>query len=252
VPAGVQRRRGRSGPPHPNAAGAGAIGLGPRQPRYATTVSVEVEGAVQDPTTAHFGFGLVPQGFCWAFPRHGGFSIGLGHFIGRPLEEAAALEEADAVLNRLLPSLGFAAGDGKRCQGRLRVWDGHHPLHGDGIVVAGDAASLCDPFLAEGLRPALLSGCSAADTMHRWLNGDGNALAGYSAAMRQQWGDSMAWGRRIAQVWHQATHGSPADRPDSLRRDGLWRHRPAGHPPAAVPARLEPRPVVQILVQSLS
>ncbi len=182
---------------------AAALGLGPRQPRYATTVSVEVEGAVQDPATAHFGFGLVPQGFCWAFPRHGGFSIGLGHFIGRPLEEAAALEEADAVLNRLLPSLGFAAGDGKRCQGRLRVWDGHHPLHGDGIVVAGDAASLCDPFLAEGLRPALLSGCSAADTMNRWLNGDGNALAGYSAAMRQQWGDSMAWGRRIAQVFYR-------------------------------------------------
>jgi geranylgeranyl reductase family protein len=182
---------------------AAALGLGPRQPRYATTVSVEVEGTVQNPGTAHFGFGLVPQGFCWAFPREGGFSIGLGHFIGRPLEETAALEEADAVLNRLLPSLGFAAGSGERCQGRLRVWDGHHPLHGDGIVVAGDAASLCDPFLAEGLRPALLSGCRAAEAMQRWLNGDQMALAGYSTAMRQQWGESMAWGRRIAQVFYR-------------------------------------------------
>jgi flavin-dependent dehydrogenase len=182
---------------------AAALGLGPRHPRYATTVSVEVEGMVQDPATAHFGFGLVPQGFCWAFPRHGGFSIGLGHFIGRPLEEAAALEEADAILNRLLPSLGFPAGSGERCQGRLRVWDGHHPLHGDGIVVAGDAASLCDPFLAEGLRPALLSGCRAAEAVHRWLSGDSKALAGYSAAMRQQWGESMAWGRRIAQVFYR-------------------------------------------------
>lgn len=182
---------------------AAALGLGPRQPRYATTVSVEVEGTVQDPTTAHFGFGLVPQGFCWAFPRHGGFSIGLGHFIGRPLEEVAALEEADAVLNRLLPSLGLAAGSGERSQGRLRVWDGHYPLHGNGIVVAGDAASLCDPFLAEGLRPALFSGCRAAEATHHWLSGDGSALAGYSAAMRKEWGDSMAWGRRIAQVFYR-------------------------------------------------
>jgi geranylgeranyl reductase family protein len=182
---------------------AAALGLGPRQPRYASTVSVEVEGTVRDPATAHFGFGLVPQGFCWAFPRNGGFSIGLGHFIGRPLAEAAALHEADDVLNRLLPSLGFAAGEGQRCQGRLRVWDGHHPLHGDGILVAGDAASLCDPFLAEGLRPALLSGCRSAEAMHRWLNGETDALAGYSGAMRQQWGDSMAWGRRIAQVFYR-------------------------------------------------
>ena len=182
---------------------AAALGLGPRQPRYATTVSVEVEGRVQDPATAHFGFGLVPQGFCWAFPRQGGYSIGLGHFIGRPLEEAAALEEADAVLNRLLPSLGFAAGSGERCQGRLRVWDGHHPLHGHGIVVAGDAASLCDPFLAEGLRPALLSGCRAAEACHRWLGGESAALADYSATMRRQWGESMAWGRRIAQVFYR-------------------------------------------------
>jgi geranylgeranyl reductase family protein len=182
---------------------AASLGLGPRQPRYATTVSVEVEGAVEDPATAHFGFGLVPQGFCWAFPRLGGFSIGLGHFIGRPLDEAAALEEADDVLNRLLPSLGFPAGSGERRQGRLRVWEGHHPLHGDGIVVAGDAASLCDPFLAEGLRPALLSGCRAAEALHGWLDGDANALEGYSATMRQRWGDSMAWGRRIAQVFYR-------------------------------------------------
>ncbi|MFO0105511.1 MAG: NAD(P)/FAD-dependent oxidoreductase, partial [Cyanobium sp.] len=88
-------------------------------------------------------------------------------------------------------------------RGRLRDWAGHPPLHGKGIVVAGDAASLCDPFLAEGLRPALLSGCRAAEATHRWLAGDDEALGGYSATMRQQWGESMAWGRRIAQVFYR-------------------------------------------------
>jgi geranylgeranyl reductase family protein len=176
---------------------AGPLGLGPRQPRYASTVSVEVDGPVADSAAARFDFGLVRHGFCWAFPRQGGYSIGLGTFIGR--EDLAA----EAVLARLLPSLGFPAEAGVRTTGRLRIWDGHHPLHGDGLVIAGDAASLCDPFLAEGLRPALLSGCRAATAVDHWLGGEALALEGYTATMRQEWGESMAWGRRIAQVFYR-------------------------------------------------
>jgi geranylgeranyl reductase family protein len=176
---------------------AAPLGLGPRQPRFAATVSVEVEGPVRDAAAARFDFGLVRHGFCWAFPRQGGYSIGLGSFVGR---EGL---DAEAVLARLLPSLGFAPEAGVRSQGQLRLWDGHHPLHGAGVVVAGDAASLCDPFLAEGLRPALLSGCEAAMAVDRWLHGDAGALAAYTAAMRRSWGESMAWGRRIAQVFYR-------------------------------------------------
>jgi len=121
----------------------------------------------------------------------------VGTFIGR---EAT---DADGVLAQLLPSLGLPAGAGERFSSPLRVWDGHHPLHAPGVVVVGDAASLCDPFLAEGLRPALLSGVRAAEALDRHLGGEAEALAGYTAAMREQWGDSMAWGRRIAQVFYR-------------------------------------------------
>jgi len=176
---------------------ATALGLGPERPRYAATVSVEVEGAVSDPDTARFDFGLVHHGFCWAFPRRGGTSIGVGTFIGQ--QEA----DSQAVLAALLPNLGLAADAGERRHGRLRIWNGHHPLHGDGLVVVGDAASLCDPFLAEGLRPSLMSGCQAATAVDRWLGGDGAALASYTATMRGDWGDSMAWGKRIAQVFYR-------------------------------------------------
>jgi geranylgeranyl reductase family protein len=177
---------------------AGACGLGPARPRFADTVSVELDCEPGEPSTAFFDFGLVRHGFCWAFPRQGGYSIGLGTFIGR---EPA---DADAVLNRLLPSLGMPADAGVRRAGRLRVWEGHHPLHrNDGLAVAGDAASLCDPFLAEGLRPSLLSGCRAAEAMDGWMDGDGQALAAYTARMRAEWGESMAWGKRIAQVFYR-------------------------------------------------
>ncbi|MEB3199361.1 MAG: NAD(P)/FAD-dependent oxidoreductase [Synechococcaceae cyanobacterium] len=176
---------------------AAGLGLGPPRPRFASTLSVEAEGAVHDGDMARFDFGLVHHGFCWAFPRRGGWSIGVGTFIGQ--QEA----DTDAVLAALLPSLGVDPSSVQARPSRLRLWDGHHPLHGDGLVAVGDAASLCDPFLAEGLRPSLLSGCRAADAVDAWLSGEREALAGYSQTMRREWGDSMAWGRRIAQVFYR-------------------------------------------------
>ena len=107
------------------------------------------------------------------------------------------------MLSALLPSLGLPESAGERRHGQLRLWNGHHPLHGPGLVAVGDAASLCDPFLAEGLRPSLLSGCEAAAALDRWLDGDGPALEQYSLRMREAWGDSMAWGKRIAQVFYR-------------------------------------------------
>jgi geranylgeranyl reductase family protein len=173
------------------------LGLGATRPRFASTVAVELDAPVDEPDTARFDFGLVHHGFCWAFPRQNGYSIGVGSFIGR---EAA---DPELVLQRLLPDLGQPSDAGRRQLSVLRIWDGHHRLHGDGVVVVGDAASLCDPFLAEGIRPALLSGSLAAHRLGDWLDGDGQALASYSAQMRRDWGESMAWGRRIAQVFYR-------------------------------------------------
>jgi flavin-dependent dehydrogenase len=185
---------------------AAELGLANPRPRFASAVAVDVDAVVQEPNTARFEFGLVRHGFCWAFPRQGGYSIGVGSFIGNNDVDA------EAVLAQLLPSLGLPPDAGVRMQSPLRVWDGHHPLHqAGGAVAVGDAASLCDPFLAEGLRPALLSGVRSAEALDRFLvhsrSGEQRqaelALQTYSQTMRQQWGESMAWGRRIAQVFYR-------------------------------------------------
>ncbi|MCP9849322.1 geranylgeranyl reductase family protein [Cyanobium sp. Morenito 9A2] len=176
---------------------AAPLGLGPARPRFAQAVALDVEGEQLEPDTARFEFGLVRHGFCWAFPRLGGTSIGVGSFIGRePLQAKPALE-------RLLPTLGLNADAHNLRPAPLRIWDGHHALHGPGALAVGDAASLADPFLAEGLRPALLSATRAAEALDHWLGGEERALEGYSATMRREWGDSMAWGRRIAQVFYR-------------------------------------------------
>ena len=176
----------------------GQFGLGPRDLHLASTLSVRLEGlGTLHPGVARFEFGLVHHGFAWAFPLRGGINVGVGTFIGRnPMD-------AETVLNALLPDLGFPADAGLRQQAALRVWNGHSPLHGNGMVAVGDAASLCDPFLAEGLRPALMSGCEAATCLDRWLRNDVPSLSEYTMVMRRRWGDSMAWGRRIAQVFYR-------------------------------------------------
>ena len=174
------------------------VGVGPSSLHMASTLSVRLEGlGTLAPGTARFEFGLVHHGFAWAFPLADGINVGVGTFIGRDVTDS------ETILNALLPDLGFAADAGLRQQANLRVWNGHSPLHADGVVAVGDAASLCDPFLAEGLRPALMSGCEAAKHLDHWLKGDEQSLKGYSKAMRQRWGDSMAWGRRIAQVFYR-------------------------------------------------
>ena len=169
-----------------------------RDLHMATTLSVRLEGmGTLEPGTARFEFGLVHHGFAWAFPLANGINVGVGTFIGRKASDA------EVVLEKLLPDLGFPSTEGLRQSTNLRVWNGHTPLHGKGIVAVGDAASLCDPFLAEGLRPSLMSGCEAAASLDSWLNGGQRDLSMYSERMRERWGDSMAWGRRMAQVFYR-------------------------------------------------
>ncbi|QEY31375.1 NAD(P)/FAD-dependent oxidoreductase [Synechococcus sp. RSCCF101] len=184
-----------------------ALGLGPSRPRFATAMAAAVDpasdgaSATAEPpeATAWFEFGLVHHGFSWVFPRRRGHSIGVGTFLDQGRDGV----DFQAVLGRLLPALGCGADQGERRLLNLRIWNGHHRLHREGIVAVGDAASLCDPFLAEGIRPALLSGTLAAEALDGWLAGDAESLQHYSARIRRDWGDSMAWGRRIAQVFYR-------------------------------------------------
>jgi len=172
--------------------------IGPKNIHQASTTSVRIEGrGLLEKGTSRFEFGLVHHGFAWAFPLKDSVNIGVGTFIGnRPADSKKVLE-------LLLPDLGFNPKEGIRQSSSLRVWNGHSNLHSDGVVAVGDAASLCDPFLAEGLRPALLSGCEAAYSINNWLEGSTKDLSNYTKTMKNIWGESMSWGRRISQVFYR-------------------------------------------------
>ena len=173
--------------------------LGPNQRKFASTFSgrIERKGNLKN-ETARFEFGMVKDGFAWAFPLKNAVNIGMGTFLGN--KHSISVQK---ILDSFLPDLGFDASEVIGKEKKLRVWNGHSKLNGEGILLVGDAASLCDPFLAEGLRPALMSGFEAAKYLIHWLDADINNLDSYTKTMKNNWGNSMAWGKRISQVFYR-------------------------------------------------
>ena len=173
--------------------------LGPKKQHHAATFSGRIHGRGSLKSgTVRFEFGLVKNGFAWAFPLKNEVNIGMGTFIDN--KNAMPINE---ILESFIPSLGFDLSQLNGQEAKLRVWNGHSNLNGEGILVTGDAASLCDPFLAEGLRPSLMSGFEAAKHLNYWLEGSIDDLNGYTKSMKKNWGNSMAWGKRISQVFYR-------------------------------------------------
>ena len=60
-----------------------------------------------------------------------------------------------------------------------------------------------DRFLAEGIRPSLISSFYAAEYIDQCLSGKEDNLNLYTKKINNIWGKSMVWGRRIAQVFYR-------------------------------------------------
>ncbi len=177
---------------------AGYFNLGPRKPKFANTIALRVKGLGDIPKDAvRFEFGFVKYGFAWAFPLKESVNIGLGTFINNSLLDNAEIN------NKIIRSFGFQDLSYTQINKKLRIWNGFHKLNGDKVLVVGDAASLCDPFLAEGIRPSLISSFYAAESIDKCLTQKINNLDNYTKELNQKWGKSMAWGRRIAQVFYR-------------------------------------------------
>ena len=177
---------------------AGYFKLGPKKPKFANTISLRLRGLGGIPRdSVRFEFGFIKYGFAWAFPLKESLNIGLGTFINN------ALLKNQAINNEVIKSFGFDDFPYKTINQKLRIWNGLHPLNGDKVLAVGDAASLCDPFLAEGIRPSLISGFYAAECIDQCLSGKVDDLNLYTKKINNNWGKSMVWGRRIAQVFYR-------------------------------------------------
>ena len=177
---------------------ASYLSLGPNKPNYANTTAINIKGLGNfEKNTVRFEFGSIKYGFAWAFPMHDSINIGLGSFIGDSKIKNRELCEY------IVQSLGFENIEYKTNFKKLRIWNGLHNLHNERALVIGDAASLCDPFLAEGIRPSLISSYYASETIDKCLSSNTNHLHEYSLLMKNNWSKSMIWGKRIAEVFYR-------------------------------------------------
>ena len=172
--------------------------LGPRRPKFANTIALRLRGSGNIPIdTVRFEFGFIKYGFAWAFPLKESINIGLGTFINNKFLNNENLN------NKVIKSFGFEDLSFKKIDKKLRIWNGIHKINGEGVLAVGDAASLCDPFLAEGIRPSLISSFYAAESIAKCLSSNSSDLNNYSKKINNEWGKSMAWGRRISQVFYR-------------------------------------------------
>ena len=172
--------------------------LGPKNPKYANTLSIRLNGLGNiSKDSVKFDFGSIKYGFAWAFPLQDSINIGIGTFIGN-----SELVNSDYI-KKILRGFGFGDIRCKPLIKKLRIWNGNHKLNQEGVLVVGDAASLCDPFLAEGIRPALISSFFASESIDKCLNAKTFNLDEYSKVMTNGWGKSMVWGKRIAEVFYR-------------------------------------------------
>ena len=176
----------------------GHFNLGPRRPKFANTIALRLKGLGDIPKDAvRFEFGFVKYGFAWAFPLKESVNIGLGTFINNSFLE-------DEELNKeIIKSFGFQDFPFRVINKKLRIWNGFHKINGDKVLAVGDAASLCDPFLAEGIRPSLMSSFYAAESIDQCFCSNVDNLNNYSIKINNEWGKSMAWGKRIAQIFYR-------------------------------------------------
>jgi flavin-dependent dehydrogenase len=108
----------------------------------------------------------------------------------------------------------------------------------DGMLLAGDAAGVIDPFSGEGQAAALASGLLAAEALERGLSGELNAdgvAASYEAAWRVHLGRRFAWSAALRRLMLHPIAGSLVARiaGDRLARFAVSRLSAPSRAPAA-------------------
>lgn len=139
-----------------------------------------------------FDFGGVPKGYRWVFPHGGYLNVGLFTAAARP-------EGLRSSLDRFLAESGLGDLGSLRVQGHPVpcFLDPGEPLHGERVVLCGDAAGLADPVTGEGVPQAIESGHRAAEAICHWLEGKGD-LADYTRQIQETVGKEMYCAGRFA------------------------------------------------------
>lgn len=187
-------------------------GLRP-SPRVALALELEVPhrwdpaDPLLRPDTLHLEYGVLCNGYAWAFPKADHINLGAGIFYqGRGAHQRdvrrnpTARARIRAAIEAYAGSLGLADRlPGLRTHAHpLPFWDGPEPLHTvDGrVLLAGDAAGLINPLFGDGLYHAIRSGRLAATCV---IEGD---TATYTRRVQALLGADFQAARRLSRLFY--------------------------------------------------
>lgn len=157
------------------------------------TLSREVEAPRDDEVRIEFG--SIPFGYGWVFPKEGHISVGVGGLRDR-IDNPRAYYDAFLADQELLDAIEAESRRGWI----IPVHDGGRPLASARTLLVGDAASLVDPFLGEGIYYAIRSGQLAAEAVAAAIQ-DASAppaSAAYQDAVRRTFYPDFQAAARIA------------------------------------------------------
>jgi geranylgeranyl reductase family protein len=126
-------------------------------------VHVDAEVFAREAGRMSVNFGVLPGGYGWIFPKDGYLSCGVASWTSG----AGLQARLDAYLARALPA-GSVFRQTRRGH-LIPVYDGPARISTRRVCLVGDAASLVDPILGEGIRFAMHSGVIAGDVIANYL-----------------------------------------------------------------------------------
>ncbi|OLT36937.1 hypothetical protein BJF79_30385 [Actinomadura sp. CNU-125] len=222
------------------------IGVRYEQTDLALEVEVPVSGRAADGWRgrAEFEWGPLPGSFGWVFPKADICTAGV----------VAARGEGGATrtyMREFLARQGLDGATPLHDTGHLtRCRRPESPLARGRIMVAGDAAGLCDPWSREGISFALRSGRWAGRAAARMADADASGVrragADYARAVLTDLGAEMAASRQVMDLFLRrpgAVHGALTRVPPVWRMFDRYMHGettiPAlmGHPAARAAVR---------------
>lgn len=172
------------------------LGFNERKRRIGGALEGEAITDIRD-HKLHLELGMVKNGYIWNFPKSNGYSVGVGAFRGD------AHQNLRQIVSRYAAMFDIDFGSIEQYGHPLCLWEGDQQLHTQQALLAGEAACVVDPFTAEGIRPSIFSGLKASEAIDQALSGDIDALESYTGVICKEWGEEMAWAKRLAGLYYQ-------------------------------------------------
>jgi geranylgeranyl reductase family protein len=148
--------------------------------------------------TAHFDFGIVPQGYAWVFPKSGHVSVGV--------LSMKKLKNMKPYFEAYLKSKNMDA------SAEVRSLKAHSIPYGPGKgnvfatekgLLVGDAAGFADPITGEGMTYAFKGAHIAASVIMDALRSGYDRLKAYTPILRKELGHDLIFAKRFGYILYK-------------------------------------------------